>query len=111
MFEMILVTPFGECGLKSIAACVALGYYGHSLRGVWVEIIGEDWKAKYEESHSLRGVWVEIRETLKFRLCRWCHSLRGVWVEMSEYCFGGSDSRVTPFGECGLKSISSQRLP
>ncbi len=33
-----LVTPFGECGLKFTFIPRWVKYFGHSLRGVWVEI-------------------------------------------------------------------------
>ena len=61
------------------------GEISHSLRGVWVEMSGETIDFDTEVSHSLRGVWVEIRETYNHNVSH----------------------EVTPFGECGLKFISS----
>ena len=76
------VTPFGECGLKSILASLGrISSPGHSLWGVWVEIFPGDETHVKEKGHSLWGVWVEIPAgKLTFRTLP-----------------------VTPFGECGLK--------
>ena len=76
------VTPFGECGLKLDQAKK---------------------REQLQGCHSLRGVWVEIEKGVKKEMDEKSHSLRGVWVEIVSQDGKYRKTKVTPFGECGLK--------
>ena len=103
-WKQIVVTPFGECGLKwdeegnlRIKKCVTpFGECGLKLadglriyRGSAVTPFGEC---------GLKCLKEPVQSTL-----RKCHSLRGVWIEIILAVTSKKAVSVTPFGECGLK--------
>ena len=55
----LLVTPSRVCELKSTLQSIFISAIGHTLTGVWVEMLRSIWSRK-SLCHTLTGVWVEI---------------------------------------------------
>ena len=97
------VTPSRVCELKSQYLEPISSNVGHTLTGVWVEILKVlfsspsflshphgcvSWNFIFAASspermsHTLTGVWVEMKSRLVSSSISPCHTLTGVWVEI-----------------------------
>ena len=92
------------CELKSGCPLVVfVWWFGHTLTGVWVEILVSVLSMMMELSHPHGCVsWNLPRWFYCWSVC-WCHTLTGVWVEICQLWYCCWQSKVTPSRVCELK--------